>query len=200
VAFFAVGAAEGTIRLERHEHFVKQTFRNRCYINTEHGLHALHVPLKHAHGKQVITDVRIDHTQKWVTNHWRTITSAYRSSPFFEYYADDLEKILFGKHEFLYELNYELLTMCLRWTRLDIRLEETCRYEKEPEQQEGKDVKDYRGFITPKQPLNIRQVYRPERYQQVFGNAFAENASLVDLIFCCGPEAGRIVNASSARE
>ena len=199
VAFFALAAREGAIRLERHEHLVKQTFRNRCFINTEHGLHSLHVPLRHVHGKQTITEVRIDHTQKWVTNHWRTITSAYRSSPFFEHYADDLQKILFRKDEFLYELNYELLTLCLKWSGLDIQLEESECYEKELQGEDAKHVKDYRDFISPKRPLNIRQIYQPERYQQVFGNAFAENTSLIDLMFCCGPEAGRIVRASSVK-
>jgi hypothetical protein len=200
LAFFALAAGAETLRLEKHEHFVKQTFRNRCYINTEHGLDSLHIPLRHHGGKSLITDVRIDHTQKWVTNHWRSVTSAYGKSPFFEYYSDDLKEILFRKHDFLYDLNFELLTLCLRWIRSDVRLEETQKYEKSPELQDGKAVKDYRGFVTPKAPINIRQIYRPHPYHQVFGNAFAENASLIDLVFCCGPEAGRIVKASCVTE
>lgn len=70
-------------------------------------------------------------------------------------------------------------------------------YEKAPEQEEDKEVKDLRGLISPKSEGKIRQVYKPVPYTQVFGNAFVENPSLIDVIFCCGPEAGRIVKASS---
>lgn len=188
------------LRLEKHEHFVKQTFRNRCYIVTGHGLDSLHVPLTGKHGKIKMCDVRIDHTQKWVTNHWRSLSSAYGKSPFFEHYSDELKKVLFKKHDFLYDLNFELLTLCLKWLKIDLDLQETLVYEKTPEREDEDDIHDFRGLLTPKRPDNVGRVYRPVCYQQVFGNAFAENPSLIDLIFCCGPEAGRIVKSSSLKE
>jgi hypothetical protein len=200
IAFFAVALQGDTLRIEKHEHFVKQSFRNRCYINTEHGLDSLNIPLRHEHGKVAIADIRIDHTQKWVNNHWRSITSAYGKSPFFEYYSDDLRRVLFRKHDFLYGLNYELLTLCLRWLRSEVRLEESLEYQAPPELEEETVVKDYRGVLSPRKPENLRAIYKAVPYQQVFGNAFVENTSLIDAIFCCGPGAGRIVTASSRRQ
>jgi hypothetical protein len=200
LAFFAVAGQAKTLKLEKHEHFVKQSFRNRCYINTEHGVDSLHVPLTQKHGKVRISDVRIDHTQKWVNNHWRSVMSAYGKAPFYEYYSDDLEKILFRKHDFLYDLNIELLTLCLKWLKWQIAIKETTMYEKVPQDEGDKEVKDLRGLISPKTKGKISQVYRPVPYTQVFGNAFVDNPSLIDVIFCCGPEAGRIVKASSLAE
>jgi hypothetical protein len=196
IAWFAAVSAGNHLKLEKHEHFVKQTYRNRCYINTEHGLDSLHVPVLRGHGKTKVSDVRIDHTQKWVMNHWRSVTSAYGKAPFFEYYADDLRQRLLRKNEFLYDLNVELLTLCLKWLRLDIPLTETMAYEVSEGKEHENNVRDLRNKITDRRPEQLRQLYRPVAYTQVFGNAFAENASVIDLIFCCGPEAGRIVKAS----
>jgi hypothetical protein len=196
VAWFALAADASEIWLEKQEHFVKQTFRNRCYIITEHGLDSLHVPLIHPVIKTRICDIRIDNSQKWLNNHWRSIASAYGKSPFFEYYCDEFHEILFRKHDLLYDLNRELLTMCLRWLKWELPVKETMTYEKTPSWADRQVIRDFRGLLSPKKPDNTAKVYRPVAYAQVFGNAFVENASLIDLIFCCGPEAGRIVRAS----
>jgi hypothetical protein len=193
LAFFAVVRKAQAVKLEKNEYFVKQTYRNRCYINTEHGPDSLHIPVTSKHGKVIIADVRIDNTQKWLNNHWRSIRSAYGKAPFFEHYADDLHAALCRKHEFLYDLNYELLTMCLKWLKLTMPVMETLTYEKNP----GDQIMDGRGLINLKNTGKLGEVYKPVSYTQVFGNAFVANLSLLDLIFCCGPEAGRIVQASS---
>lgn len=152
------------------------------------------MPLTSKHGKVLITDVRIDYSQKWLNNHWRTIESAYRSSPFFEFYADDVHKILFKAPTFLYDLNFELLTMCLKWLKWSVTIQETMTYEKTP----APDVIDLRNVINAKKTDNQVHYYQPVSYQQVFGNMFAEGLSLLDLVFCEGPNA-RIVVAASAK-
>jgi hypothetical protein len=83
VAYFAALHGTEKIILEKKEHFEKQSFRNRCHILTAQGVERLVIPLTSKSGKVLITDVRIDYTQKWLNNHWRTLESAYRSSPFF---------------------------------------------------------------------------------------------------------------------
>jgi hypothetical protein len=192
IAYFAVIQRFNEVCLEKYEHFVKQSFRNRCYINTEHGRDVLIVPLTSKHGKVPIKDVRIDNSQKWVNNHWRSICSAYGKAPFFEFYAEDLEKILFGEPTFLYDLNYELLTMCLKWLKSSVTVKETLSYEKNI--LDGKN--DLRSRIDVKDEESINLVYTKKGYQQVFGNAFVANLSIIDLVFCCGPEAGSIITAS----
>src|SRR5688572_11233691 len=103
IAFFAAICRADSILLERNEYFAKQTYRNRCRINTANGELDLVVPVTSKHGKVVITDVRVDFTQKWLNNHWRTVQSAYGKAPFFEYYSDDLHNALFKRVNFLYE-------------------------------------------------------------------------------------------------
>ena len=184
IAYFQAITRSGEVVLERHEHFVKQTYRNRCRINTANGPAMLIVPLGEKHGKTPVTDLRIDYSQKWLNNHWRAIQSAYGNAPFFEYYADDLHRILFKRSPFLYELNYELLTMCLAWLKLNTNLRETTGYDKQP----LSSVTDLRSVIHPKKEL-LESFYTPVAYVQVFGKKFAPNLSIIDLVFCLGPGA-----------
>jgi hypothetical protein len=193
IAYFSALQSSTEIVVEKHEHYVKQTYRNRCYINAAHGREALIIPLTSKHGKVLITDVRIDYGQKWLNNHWRTIRSAYGNAAFYEYYADDLEKVLFQKYEYLYDLNYNLLSMCLKWLRWQVPLKESLSYEKVL----VSPVQDLRSVVNPKKAEHLSRFYKPEPYHQVFGSAFAENLSLIDLIFCAGPKAAGIVEASS---
>lgn len=192
IAYFSALYGAEKIILERHENYVKQTYRNRCYINTEHGRDMLTVPLTLPGSKVSIADVKIDYGQNWLNHQWRTIQSAYGNSAFFEYYRDDLHDELFRRHTFLYDLNVCLLTLCLRWLRWEVAIEESLSYEKIP----TGEVNNLRSFITPRNADNVARVYQPAPYYQVFGNSFVENLSLIDLIFCNGPEAGRIVQSS----
>lgn len=195
VAYFSSLVGRVELIVEKCEHFEKQTYRNRCYILGSQGKEMLIVPLTQKHGKTIITDVRVDYTQKWLNNHWRAIQSAYGKAPFFEYYGDDLHKILFGKHVFLYDLNLALLTMCLKWLKWKVPIRETAMYQK----QAPEGVLDLRSAITPKKTAPLLQIFTPTEYQQVFGNKFVANLSLIDLILCEGPGARSIVHASSLK-
>lgn len=194
VAYFASLQGVEKIILEKNEHFEKQSYRNRCHILTAQGVERLIVPLTSKHGKVFITDVRIDYTQKWLNNHWRTIESAYRSSPFFEFYADDLHRILFKQHIFLYDLSVELLTICLKWLKWNVTLQESMSYEKIP----SNGAIDMRNVIHAKKPEQYARFFQPTQYPQVFGNKFAEGLSVIDLVFCEGPNSPKVV-ASSAK-
>lgn len=174
--------------LERHEHFVKQTYRNRCLINTANGPAALIVPLAEKSGQTPVTGLRIDYSQKWLNNHWRAIQSAYGNAPFFEYYADDLHRVLFKKSPLLYDLNHELLTMCLTWLKLSVPLRESTGYERQP----LAAITDLRSVIHPKKEL-LDAFYTPVAYVQVFGKKFVPNLSIIDLIFCQGPGARPLI-------
>jgi hypothetical protein len=196
IAYFSALTQLRTVKLERCEHYVKQTYRSRCQVLSAQGPLRLIVPLTFKHRNVYITDIRVDHSQKWVNNHWRTIRSAYGKAPFFEHYGEDLEKILYSRKTFLYDLNLELLSMCLSWLGLSVVLEETLAYEKEP----APDVLDLRSAIGAKNPQKVQYFYKPVSYQQVFGSTFADNLSLIDLVFCTGPDALTIVRASGSRK
>jgi hypothetical protein len=192
IAFFSAASQAEEIVIEKHEYFQKQTFRNRCQILTPQGIQNLIVPLTAKHGKVLITDVRIDYQQKWVNNHWRAIQSAYGKAPFFEYYADGLEKVLYKRFDFLYDLNRELLSLCLKWLRWSTHVRESLSYEAQVEE----SLQDIRSLINPKKTDILEDFFNPSPYVQVFGNDFVSNLSLIDLIFCEGPEATKRIQAS----
>ena len=92
--------------IERYDHFMKQTYRNRCMIVTTNGLQALTVPIeKPAQDKCLMRDVRISDHGNWRHLHWNALCSAYGESPFFEFYADDLRPVFERKYAFLYDFN-----------------------------------------------------------------------------------------------
>jgi hypothetical protein len=161
-------------------------------INTNQGTRGLVVPLTSKHGKVLITDVRNDHSQKWLNNHWRAILSSYARAPFFEYYSDELHNTLFRQHTFLFDLNMELLTICLKWLKISVTILESSNYEVEPVD----GIIDFRNAIHPKNLLPDKIGFREIGYMQVFGNKFVPNLSLIDLVFCEGPQARHIVEAS----
>jgi WbqC-like protein family len=180
------------IVLERHEHFVKQSYRNRCYINTSQGKQMLIVPVTEKHGKVSVGEIKIDHTQKWQNNHWRAIESAYRKAPFFEFYSDELKDIIYKNHELLFELNKDLLSFCLRTMKIKTELSESVSFEKT---HDGA-ILDLRGQISAKTSYDTRTFYHAVPYQQVFGNGFVSNLSFLDLLFCEGPNSLKIIDNS----
>ena len=180
------------IVLEKHEHFNKQSYRNRCYVMAAHGVERLTVPVTEKHGKVLITQVKIDYTIRWQTNLWRTLESAYRNAPFFEHYQDDLRKEIFSNHTYLYDLNFRLLSMCLTWLKWEKTIAESVMYEKEI----ISPHLDMRGHISAKKDFLERDVYQSRGYQQVFGRAFVPNLSVIDLVFCEGPHAPAVLAAS----
>lgn len=195
IAYFSAITAADEVLIEVHENFQKQTYRNRCYINSSQGALPLIVPLENAGGKILMTDVKIDYSQRWLNNHWRAIQSSYGKAPFFEYYADDLHAVLFREFDRLYELNSALLTLCLRWLKFEIEVRGTSVFEKSPSQ----PIYDLRSTISPKNSSRLHEFYEAAIYPQVFGNKFVQNLSLIDLIFCEGPGARDIVHASTPK-
>ena len=104
--------------------------------------------------------------------------------------------MLFKRAPFLYDQNVELLSLCLKWLRWNVTVRETSTYEKVPEA----GVFDLRSVINVKNEENLPKFYRPATYHQVFGNTFVENASVIDLVFCAGPQAAHIVQASAVQK
>jgi hypothetical protein len=182
------------IIIERHERFVKQSYRNRCYIRTTQRIEMLSVPLTSKHHRALFRDIRIDSTRRWSAGMSRTIMSAYRSSPFYEHYAGDLQALLSRPCDFIYDLDLSLMAFCLKALRWQKKISETTEF-RDPAQD---GVDDFRSLITDREGFAGRGIYSPVKYYQVFGNDFGENLSVIDLLFCKGPEAGDIVAKSVA--
>ncbi len=104
--------------IERHESFIKQTYRNRMIIPTTNGSLSLTIPTNHDISLSM-KDIRISDHANWRHVHWNALLSAYGESPFFEYYQDDIRPFYEKKYEFLFDFNMETTEKMIEL--LDIR-------------------------------------------------------------------------------
>ncbi len=190
VAYFSAIAKAEKVCLESYEHFEKQSYRNRCRILTSTKVLDLSVPVHHQGKKIPIQKVMIDYQQKWQSHHWRSIETAYKNSPFFDFYSGKIKAVIFSNISTLFELNCQLLTLCLEYLQIDTPIVKTDTYKKQYE-----DVTDLRSAIHPKkgEPMSW---FVPKEYIQTFGNNFVVNLSVLDLLFNEGPSAATVVNES----
>ena len=213
ISYFAVMAKEvalssdrvtpSIVYIEACENYQKQSYRNRCSFYSDSGKQQLSFPIVHvagSHNNIPIREVRIDYSVDWVTRHERAIVSAYRTSAYFDYYADELFSILDSHPETLFWLNRQLTEFFADKTGLKIDIRETddfCPY--------GSSMygEDYRERIHPKRPDNILSGLGLEKpYFQVFSGkyGFIPNLSVMDLLFNEGPESILYLKAESERQ
>ncbi|MDW7693571.1 WbqC family protein [Flammeovirgaceae bacterium SG7u.111] len=188
VAFFTVMANSQKVILEAEENFQRQSLRNRAYIQTTNKVDRLTVPVIGARKPQKIKDIQIDYTEKWQNRHWRAITSAYANAPFFEHYEGAFYKIIYTNHRFLFELNLDLLTLCLKYLKLGTELSQTDSYQ--TDKPEG--IRDFRSVISDKSSGGI---IHATPYHQLFTDNFIENLSVIDLLFNEGPNSKAIIKS-----
>ena len=182
----------GNVFIERHENYNKQSYRNRCTIYTANGLLDLVVPVvKTGEIKIPITEVEISYDTLWQKLHFKAIESAYRRSPFYEYYIDDLMTFFIDRHHYLYEFNMQILSTICSLMKIPFHVQESSKYLKPAE-----GIIDLRNGIHPK--INRQQTdadFVSPQYTQVFADkwGFKPDLSILDLLFNTGPEAKELL-------
>lgn len=188
VEYFSKLKAYDKIYIEQHDHYVKQTYRNRCNIAGPEGVLSLSVPIiRPDTPKCAMKDIRISDHGNWRHLHWNAIESAYNNTPFFEYYKDDLRPFYENKYTFLADFNEELRCKICELMDISPVVEHTASYHTDflP------DEADYREVIHPKKDYTeVDKDFLPKPYYQVFENrhGFLPNLSVIDLLFNMGPE------------
>lgn len=180
---------------DRGEHFLKQTYRNRCYIATPTGAQPLTIPVvRDGSAHTAVRDIRISDHGNWRHLHWAALVSAYDNSPYFEYYVDDFRPFYERKYEFLADFNAELRDLILNLLSLERNIDVSLAYVS-PTPDESADL---RNIISPKTSLDTDIHFTPQPYYQVFAErtGFIPNLSIVDLLFNMGPESRMILKQS----
>lgn len=170
------------ILFENAENFQKQSYRNRATIHSPNGELDLIVPvIKGSKSKTKVKDVRISYDFQWQRLHLMSLQTSYRSSAYFEFYEDDLSLFFEKKWNFLFDYNEEIMSLILRFIKLNIQFKYTETFERSYQ-----DLTDFRDLIHPKHNSQIQ--FKP--YFQVFEerNGFFPNLSIVDLLFNQGPQ------------
>lgn len=168
---------------EVEDNYQKQTFRNRTYICTDRGKHILSIPIVHVgktHGRQKYKEVALDNSYPWQRQHWRTLETAYRTSPFFEFYEDDIKPLYTQNFERLMDFNLKTIETIFDCLQLDMPTKTSETFEEHPTNKE-----DFRFLVSAKRKYNLNM----ESYVQVFGDrhGFIPNLSILDLLFNMGP-------------
>lgn len=183
--------------VERYDHFVKQTYRNRCLIATTAGVQSLTVPVEvpasaqgMAKGKVLMRDIGVSEHGNWRHLHWNALCSAYGESPFFEFYADDLKPFFLNKWDSLFDLNLDITRKLCELLDIEPDIRLTSDYLADPTAALGEPVDDFRDAIRPKHPVPDPD-FKPLRYYQVYEQkqGFLPNLSILDLLFNEGNEA-----------
>lgn len=186
IAYFEQLIQHPTVLIESREHFPKQTYRNRCDINGSDGILSLSIPVKKPNGSKTETgQVLLSDNENWRMRHWRSITSAYQSAPYFDYYGMEIEALIFEKTDSLLTLNQLITERILHWLDFDVTLLFTDTFV--PVQ-----PNDFRETLVEK---NRFQEPLKAPYIQVFtGNEnYRKSLSILDAILCEGPLARNLL-------
>lgn len=177
---FALIVQHKNYQVDAYEHFIKQSYRNRCEIAGANGSLKLIVPLEKWKNHCPTRDIKISHDENWQIQHWRSIESAYRTSPYFEFYEDDLKPLFFLEESHLLKYNLQVEAELKALLQIGTEQQLTTSYEA--------SSPDWRIIIHPKNNEIIEKVDFPI-YIQVFESKFGfiPNLSILDLIFNFGP-------------
>lgn len=176
-----------SITIEQYENYRKGTYRNRTHIASANGLLRLSIPLKKGKNqRQPIREVRISYEEAWQNRHWTAICSAYGNAPFFDYYSDYFKPFFKNRFEFLFDFNLAIFEKILSVLQIETTLQFSDTFLLETNDQ----LKDLRNVVHPRLVI-MDEYFQIENYSQVFQEktGFLPNLSVLDLIFCKGPEA-----------
>lgn len=178
VSHFVAIAQSDKLTFEMEDNFQKQTNRNRTYIYSPNGIQLLNIPIKHSNlSHQKTKDIKIEQEFDWQKQHFKSLEAAYRSSPFFEYFEDDLLPIFEKKHTFLMDLNMEAFDIVCKCLRMKVQFDTTVEYFHEIDDTQ---IIDFRYLVNGKKDNSVF-----ESYPQVFNDkhGFLNNLSVLDLLF-----------------
>ena len=176
------------ILFEVSDNYQKQTFRNRTYIYGANGKLGLFIPVIHTHKqRELFKDVKISYESNWMDLHLKSLQSAYRSSPYFEYFEDDFINLYSEKEMFLVDFNIKCINLISNLLDVNINYVKSESYNE-----------NYSGLIDLRYLSVARKEkeYATPKYIQVFESKYGylPNLSILDVLFCEGNNSTSLIN------
>ena len=181
IAHWIVMVKADSLCFEIKDSYQKQTYRNRTLIYGANGKLSLSVPVIYSqNNRQLYKDIKISNDSNWQGLHWKSLLSAYRTSPFFEFYEDELAPLFQEKQEYLLDYNFKCIETIFDCLQINSEYNKTTSYKKDLV-----DIHDYRYLVNARK----EKIYSFNEYTQVFSNkhGFLTNLSILDLLFNEGP-------------
>ena len=176
------------ILFEVSDNYQKQTFRNRTYIYGANGKLGLFIPVIHTHKqRELFKDVKISYESNWMDLHLKSLQSAYRSSPYFEYFEDDFIKLYSEKEKFLVDFNIKCIKLIYNLLDIDLNFKISNEYI-----EKTNEIIDLRGLSNARKQKTIET----PKYIQVFESkhGYLNNLSILDIIFSEGKNSVSLMN------
>lgn len=178
VSWWIYACAARTVTFDLAEHYQKMSYRNRYYLAAPEGRLLMSIPLDQGRNQRIpVADVKISARTGWQDQHWKTLTSLYGRSPFFEYFEHLLRPLFEKEYEHLHNFNKESIAWVDQALNLQLSFEETQHFQRDY----AGDITDLRNSLQPQQPL-LSDI---PSYYQVFAEriGFLPDCSILDLIF-----------------
>ena len=185
ISYFSLIINHDLTLIETDENYLKQTYRNRCIIHAPGGKQSLSVPVERgSFHKTALRDLKIDYSRPWQKLHIKALNTSYNSSAFYEFFMDDIKKVIMKRNKFLLDLNNEALFLVCNMIGIEANIDFTGEFLHTYE-----DADDMRYSLGPKGGKG-KSLISDIRYFQVFAqdNGFIPDLSILDLIFNMGPE------------
>lgn len=198
IQYYSKLYSDEEVLIEEYENYTKQSFRNRCDILSGNGVISLSIPVKKESGRDKIPirEVEIEYVMEWQKQHWRSIVSAYGSSPFFEFYDYLFEPLFKKKEKYLIDHNNNCMDVVCGCIKKRVEIGRTTDF---METEGNETILDFRQSISPKAALQKEDPYFTNvEYYQVFAEKFPfqKNLSILDLLFCEGNDTLNLLNKS----